>query len=420
MTDLSSQAEQILRDNDRGGFTVPTSGLYPFQWLWDAGFTALGWATFDEPRAWQELEVLFRGQWSDGMLPHIVFHKFEPTYFPGPEVWGTKHDPMTSGITQPPVIATVARMMLESAKDQTLAMTALKNLYPKMLAFHRWLHTARDPNNTGLVSIVHPWEAGCDNSPAWDEALARVPVDPNLAPYKRRDTSHVDAAQRPQQHEYDRYLSLVMGFKNVAYDPAKVWQSSKFRVAGEGFNAILCRADRDLLYLAQVLQEPTSELEQWTVNNQIGLERLWDETAGIYFSFDQISNQAIRVPTSAGFLPLFAGGLSQTRVDQLAARLEAMARHVKYLIPSTDPTHQAFESKRYWRGPIWLVVNWMIARGFIEHGRPEIAERIRTDSLELIKQAGFAEYFEPNTAEGLGGLHFSWTAAMYLVWLKNE
>jgi hypothetical protein len=63
MTDLSSQAKQILLDNDRGGYTVPTSPLYPFQWV----FTALGWASFDEPRAWQELEVLFSGQWSDGM-----------------------------------------------------------------------------------------------------------------------------------------------------------------------------------------------------------------------------------------------------------------------------------------------------------------------------------------------------------------
>ena len=41
-------AQQVLRDNDRNGHTVPTDGLYPFQWSWDSAITALGWLTFDE------------------------------------------------------------------------------------------------------------------------------------------------------------------------------------------------------------------------------------------------------------------------------------------------------------------------------------------------------------------------------------
>ena len=30
--------------NDRGGYTVPTEGLYPYQWNWDSAFVALGFA----------------------------------------------------------------------------------------------------------------------------------------------------------------------------------------------------------------------------------------------------------------------------------------------------------------------------------------------------------------------------------------
>ena len=37
---------------------VPAPGLYPYQWNWDAAFCALGWITFDEPRAWRELADL--------------------------------------------------------------------------------------------------------------------------------------------------------------------------------------------------------------------------------------------------------------------------------------------------------------------------------------------------------------------------
>jgi glycogen debranching enzyme len=37
---------------------------------------------------------------------------------------------------------------------------------------------------------------------------------------------------------------------------------------------------------------------------------------------------------------------------------------VPWLVPSTDPDYLRFERLRYWRGPIWAVVNWMIADGF--------------------------------------------------------
>ena len=67
---------------------MPTARLYPFQWNWDSAFVAMGWATFDEARAWQEIAWLLKGQWDDGMIPHIVFHAPSEDYFPGPAVWG--------------------------------------------------------------------------------------------------------------------------------------------------------------------------------------------------------------------------------------------------------------------------------------------------------------------------------------------
>ena len=58
---LDKVAITILRENDRGGYTVPTDALYPYQWNWDSAFAALGFAEFDLPRAWKEIETLFTG-----------------------------------------------------------------------------------------------------------------------------------------------------------------------------------------------------------------------------------------------------------------------------------------------------------------------------------------------------------------------
>jgi hypothetical protein len=81
--DLEQQAIEILRANDRSGYTVPTAtGLYPAQWNWDSCLVALGLAQFDESRAVIEIETLLGGQWPDGMVPHILFHGDDSTYFP--------------------------------------------------------------------------------------------------------------------------------------------------------------------------------------------------------------------------------------------------------------------------------------------------------------------------------------------------
>ena len=85
-TDRTREAKTILLENDRGTYTVPTEGLYPFQWNWDSLFAALGWAQFDLPRAWAEIHSLFDAQWPSGMVPHIVFWSDSSSYFPGPEI----------------------------------------------------------------------------------------------------------------------------------------------------------------------------------------------------------------------------------------------------------------------------------------------------------------------------------------------
>ena len=121
MTDLIERARAILRGNDRGGYTVPTHRLYPFQWNWDSAFVAMGWATFDEARGFTEVERLLEGQWDDGLIPQIVFHAPSDDYFPGPAVWGVDHTPPTSGITQPPVLASAVRRMLDKSQDRTAA-----------------------------------------------------------------------------------------------------------------------------------------------------------------------------------------------------------------------------------------------------------------------------------------------------------
>src|SRR6202012_5076051 len=95
---------------------------------------------------------LLKGQWDDGMIPHIVFHAPSDDYFPGPAVWGGSHAPPTSGITQPPVLATAVRHLRDHARDRPAADSNAASVYPSLLRNHRWWQAARDPEHCGLVA----------------------------------------------------------------------------------------------------------------------------------------------------------------------------------------------------------------------------------------------------------------------------
>lgn len=435
-------AAGVLRRNSLKSFTKPAPDLYPHQWSWDSAFIALGLAHLDDQRAAEELRSLFSGQWATGKLPHIIFDPNAPpkSYFPDAERWNSSalssdapSERHTSGLCQPPVHAVAVLRIFESARDKgeerqlSLARAFLKDSYPRLLSWHRYLATARDPEGSGLVTIYHPWESGTDNSPRWDAALEAVEVGEDLPPYTRNDLEHVsDPSQRPTNEEYDRYLWLLESLKKARYEEPEIYEGHPFLMKDVFFSAILVAANEALLAIAEVAEAPNEERE-WIAGcierGREGLMKRWDEDLGLCLDLDLRSGKPSRVRTVAGFAPLIAGGLNQERLKKLLKTLDSQAfsgnERLKWspLPPSTSPLEQGFHPRSYWRGPTWPVVHWLLWWSLLRAGERERAERIRTASLEQLSGGGFAEYFEPFTGEPLGSQDQSWTAAVALDFL---
>lgn len=413
---LDQAAQAILAANDRGGYTVPNGRVYPFQWNWDSAFVAMGFATFDVARAWQELETLYSAQWFDGFVPHIIFWQEDAGYFPGPEVWHSGHIPPTSGIAQPPVGASAARFVWERAPTAANRLR-LGALFDRLIANHRWFWRNRDHDERGVVVAVHPWETGRDNSPEWDAPGEPIDVT-GVGDYVRRDTSHLDARMRPTKLEYDRYLALVQFGRDIGWDHARIAAESPFRVADIGMSMILLRASRDLLALADVLgREPeAAELRASIARAENGIGWLWDADKQCWASRDVITGRFSGFVTSASFLSFYAGLQDASKDNATLAHVERIAGLTRYLMPSLDPADPGFQMVRYWRGPVWAVVNSMIAIGLAEMGHERWAGKVRSDTQELIANTGFYEAFNPIDGSGSGGDDFSWTSAIWLVW----
>ncbi len=420
MMDLDSAARDILAGNDRGGYTVPNGRVYPFQWNWDSAFVALGFDRFDRDRAWTEIETLFSAQWADGFLPHIVFWQDDPGYFPGPSVWGTGKQPVTSGITQPPVAASVVRRLWENAVEAgegDAYRGRLEALFPKLAAWHFWFRDHRDPDRNGVVVAMHPWETGRDNSPEWDAPGEAIDVS-QVGDYVRRDTSHLDAKMRPTKLEYDRYLALVQYGRAQGWDHARISAGNPFRVADVGMSMILLRANRDLAALAEMLgrEAEAAELRALVARAEAGIGWLWDGDKACWCSRDLITGRSSGFITSASFLSFYAGLKHSERDAAMLGHFDRIGRMVSYLMPSLDPGDPGFQMIRYWRGPVWAVVNYMIGTGLAEAGEADRAERVRSDTRALIARNGFYEAFSPVDGTGSGGDDFSWTAAIWLAW----
>jgi len=414
---IADTAIAILRDNDRGHYTVPTKGLYPFQWNWDSCFTALGQSHYDLDRAWTEIETLFAQQWDDGMVPHMVFHEDAPGYFPGPEVWGTGRPIPTSGITQLPIAGFAVHELWKRSGGQADARA--KALLAGLDRWHDWFYRTRDPDRTGLAAVIHPWESR-DNTIDWDEGFERVPTE-GVMPYIRNDTKHADPATRPTKAQYDRYLWLVQHFRALNWDSTRTHDASPFRIVDPGFNAIFIRSALETAKLADTLgeNEIAARNRAWAERGLAALETLWDAEARQYQPYDRVGTRLLASPSIGGLLPIFAP-IPAERARAIAATLTEIARQVRFLVPSHHPRDPRFDLKRYWRGPVWLVCNYLITNGLRRAGEHALAGRIRQDSLDLIGTGGFSEYYDPMTGAPLGGGRFSWTAAMVLEFLGDQ
>ena len=432
--ELLTAARAVLDRNWTGSSTIPAPGIYPHQWSWDTGFIAIGRSWGDGARGGAELEHLLEAQWSNGMVPHIRFGPDTTNYFPGPDFWQARRSPAapreieTSGITQPPNHALAAleiQRRARGAAERLAARGVIERIYPRLVAQHDYLDRRRDPGRIDLATIVHPWESGLDNSPAWDRDLEELVIPPGALPaYERRDLMHADPKDRPTDAAYDRFVYLVATYRDSDYDDASLLRSSPFLIAGPLFNAIYLWSTHALVEIARIVgADPEPHVRRAKAISAAMVRRLWDPASRLFLGLDLRTGHFEPEETIIAFTPLLDPDLPTELVDAICHDLGSSLFHptadAHYLVPTYGVGAPGFDARRYWRGPVWLNTNWLLWRGLRQHGRAEYAAEILASSVALVEKSGFREYFDPLTGEGHGGHDFSWTAALLIDMLER-
>ncbi|MEV4754641.1 hypothetical protein AB0J86_05955 [Micromonospora sp. NPDC049559] len=454
---------EVLETNWSRDHTVPSRTLYPHQWSWDAGFIAVGLAHVAPERGWRDLRSLFSAQWPDGRVPHIVFDPevTERDYFPGPTFWAapamdaTQTAPATpavhtvptapaaptapappavhaapvapaaragtTGIVQPPIHALGAWALYRHARDPeavAAGVAELRWLYPRLVAQQDYLAGPRDVGGAGLSSIVHPWESGLDNSPSWDAALAAVPVTMELLHrYRRRDVGVVAAVHRPTDEDYARYLGIAAAYRDGGYRDADLAGRHPFLVECPAFNTLRAAAELALAEIATVVgADPAPHRARAAAITAAVVDRLHDPGTGMFHALDVRTGRLSPARCVNGLLPLLLPGLPAARAAALVevATSACFGLTERMPVPSYDRAAADFDPLRYWRGPVWTNMNWLLWRGLRTHGRDDLAATLRTALLDLVRRSGCYEYFHADTGQGIGAPAFSWTAALTL------
>ncbi len=426
----------------------PSSEYYYHAWFWDSVFHAMALVHSDPTLALENIKFLTDSQWENGHIGHIIYRFEELPYFPGKTFWHTegksKSGIISSGIIQPPILAIGLRYVYEHLHDETLRKQFTTSLVPAVEKYHIYLKNTHDRENSGLISIFHPWSSGSDNAIIFDRqmrAIALTDIPQQVFEEvrdKRVDNKVGDNETRPLEEDYYRFLYLVHLGNKLGWDYEKIPDHFPFAVKDVSVNGLWCFANEALgQLLVSVNREKDAEKYfTWTKQTRHALQECWDQQKGGFTNVDVVNGGWIQEYSEsfANFMPFLTGNIPSSQLEKLLAKLEDPNQYwVKYPVPSVPINHPQFELKRYWRGPTWPAINYFIVFGLQKilqntsdvytKQQKERIERVRQTlikkTMQMIEKEGFYENFIPakptDGKSGNGFANFSWTAAVYIL-----
>ncbi len=385
------------------GYTVPNGAEYPHQWLWDSCFHAITWAHLgDGDRAVAELCNVFAHQSDDGFVPHM-------TYWRSPDLhaafWGRRH---TSCITQPPMFGHALAVLA------SLGVGVPHELIDAAVAGLEFLVRRRP-------ELLHPWESGCDDSPRWDD----------WCPSANGDASALD---QPKAMRWDRdrwratkgELVSALRFDPVTRSPMG---SDRFSVRSAGFDALVAFNAAEL---ASVVHNEGAALLADDAIAACRLQHRWDTSRSTWQDLDRVGTLAGEAAGNSGscrtldaLLPLLLSSVSESpRTVGLDGRTtDAAWREVMdptafggvFGPAAVHRTEASFDGSAYWRGPAWPHLTYLLWFAASRAGRATEAAWLGERLVAGAMTSGWAEYWHPDTGNGLGAMPQSWAGLAVVV-----
>lgn len=357
------------------GFTAPNADVYPWQWLWDSCFHALIWHELgDAERALTELRSVFADPHPTGFVPHMRYRGRPEASV---EFWGRRG---TSSITQPPMyghaLAELSRAGVEV--DHRLVAAARRGL-DFLLSRRRRLD--------GLPVLCHPWESGADDSPRWDAWCPDGRFDPG---------------------EWRRVKGELV--RSIVDEVGAPVHNPDFRVASVGFAALVA-------FNAQELTDRFGVTYAGDVRAIVdGLAARWDaaQTTWVDVTGNAAASSA-SIRTADALLPLLVTApTAPSAAMAWSTVMDPSAFAAPFGPRGVDRREVTYDPDRYWRGPCWPQLGYLLWVAARRHGRVAEAGALAESTRRGVMRSGLAEYWNADTGAGCGAIPQSWAGVALL------
>ena len=144
---------------------------------------------------------------------------------------------------------------------------------------------------------------------------------------------------------------------------------------------------------------------------------MWSPSAGAYLNIDARTGKQIDILTWTDFVPLWAGVATQSQAKRMIEQhlLNPREFWTPYGIRSLAPSQALYDPVHgYWRGPVWILTNYLLMHGLMNYGYPKQAIQLARNTQNLLIRdlkatGGMNECYNPGTGKPEGDGHFvSW------------
>lgn len=406
-------------------------------WAWDTWKAAIGTSMFDGELAQNNIRAIFDYQITedDTLRPQDAGAIVDCIFYNQNEARGDDGGNWNERNSKPPLAA----WSVYNVYQQTQDVEFLKEMYPKLVAYHNWWYTNRDVDQNGvaeygaMVDDAHyqwvenengdweiavdeegnklfdasavieaaAWESGMDNATRFDEE-GNGPDDVGVLVYENKNEEGEVIGYSINQESVDlnAYLYAEKGFlKSIA----------------------------DILGYEEDAENYETEAEKLL---QYVNDNMYDEETGFYYDLQTNEDGSVkkllvnRGKGTEGWIPLWANMATEEMAEKV---VENMMDEEKFNLtvpfPTASKDNDKFDPERYWRGPVWLDqamfgVEALQNYGYLEGAR-ETAYKLFDNTEGLLGDGPIRENYNPVTGEGLHTTNFSWSATAFCALFRN-
>lgn len=360
----SSDDQRVAITVSRGWAPNPDNAPY---FCWDSFFNG-ALACLDDPKTAREtVRAILSWQTPEGMVPNFGH-------------WQFADGRSSLDRSQPPVGSMCVWQLNQRWPDRGF----LQEVYPKLLAWHRWWPRERDGRHDGLLEwgSANAGEQGARWETGWD------------------DTVHFEGAHM-QGQTLDAY----------AVDLNSLW----------AMDAEYLGLIADALGHSQEANELRAERKRTL---ELINAKLWNAELGVYCSRLWDGRFLTRL-TPMNFYPLIAGAPDADRARQtLAVMTDPKRFWGRWILPTVAYEDPVWPQQDYWRGKVWAPVNYLVSKGLHRYASPELTNEFAARSVELFMRNWTSrnlcgENYLSTTGDQSSDPHYTWGALLCLIGIEN-